>query len=103
MTTAHTTRLDAVALQVFCKVAAFPIAFPVHPYPQPKQTVNQLFPRFEGFDSVRHRSQPMPKTPSRSPFVTAQFFTPYQPSERLELSRSLDAKSASPQRKTEVA
>ena len=29
-------------------------------------------------------------------FVTAQFFTPYQPADRLELSRSLDAKSASP-------
>ena len=99
MMTAHTTRLDSVALQVFCKTA-FPLAFPVHSYPQPKQTVNLLFPRFEGFDSVRHRSQPMKKsafspTPC-SDFVTPQFFTQDQPAATVELSRSLDAKSASP-------
>ena len=83
MMTAHTTRFDSVALQVFCKVAAFPLAFPVHSYPQPKQTVNLLFPRFEGFDSVRHRSQPMKKSAfSPTPctdFVTPQFFTQDQP------------------------
>ena len=94
MIEAHTTRFDSVSLQVLCN-AAFPLAFPVHSYPQPKSTVNLLFPRFEGFDSVRHRSQPMTKP--------AEYSDWYDAAGNLRPDAPKKDSVSAPQRKTEVA